>query len=243
MYQTPTAATAAGPGTGAYPDTSYLARDPYDRRNQPYAQQPYPSDRYQTYSMGPVTPTDPWYGNGSRRERSPPIRGDQGGNMNNGNNSNYLQTPYGYYPRDRYAETSPSYMPYGGTIDYRSPEIRMYESVDQKPSLLPQPTMTRLPLTPNSANPDLPAGNGNGTGPSPKLSINNTLLNPSELNANGQMGNATGPGLTLPPLRMTLDDGGSANGGINGHGRKSPNGSMLPKEDAQQLDGLGRRAY
>lgn len=226
----------------SYGSTPYPPRDPYDRRTQPYAQpQIYGTDRYpahydsrqparpasaypasDTSSTYPivVTPTEPWYT--SRRERSPPPRDSAA--------SGYLQTPYQYYPRDRYAETSPSYMPYGQPVEYRSPDLRSYEPIDTKPnSALLQPSMARLPLTPNSATSathELP-----GTGPSPKLSINSNLLNPPE---NG--GLPAGPGLTLPPLRLTLDDGS-----ING--RKSPNGDAMPSEDVRQLDGLGRKAY
>lgn len=226
--------------TPAYANAPYLPRDPYDRRAQPYPQpQAYGSDRYpghydsrqharpaypasdasSTYPTV-ITPSEPWYN--ARRERSPPPRDSTG--------SGYLQAPYQYYPRDRYAETSPSYMPYGQPVEYRSPDLRSYEPIDTKPnSALLQPSMARLPLTPNSATStthELPK-----MGPSPKLSISNNLLNPPE------PGSLTaGPGLTLPPLRMTFDDGS-----ING--RKSPNGDTMPSEDVRQLDGLGRKAY
>ena len=224
----------------SYANQPYI-REPYDRRAQAYAQpQTYGSDRYPAYydtrqpprpaypaSEAPsayptvITPAEPWYG--SRRERSPPPRDPA--------SSGYLQTPYPYHPRDRYPENSPSYMPYGQPVEYRSPDLRSYEPIDTKPnSALLQPNVApRLPLTPNSATfmtQELP-----GTGPSPKLSINSNLLNPPE-----HGGLPAGPGLTLPPLRMTLDDGS-----ING--RKSPNGEVLPSEDARQLDGLGRKAY
>jgi hypothetical protein len=228
------------PPNPSYANAQYLPRDPYDRRPQPYGQpQIYGNDRYPAYydSRQParpsypgsdssssyptiVTPSEPWYN--SRRERSPPPRDSAA--------SGYLQTPYQYYPRDRYAENSPSYMPYGQPVEYRSPDLRSYEPIDTKPnSALLQPSIGRLPLTPNSATSgthELP-----GTGPSPKLSINNSLLNPTE-----NSGLPAGPGLTLPPLRMTLDD-------TSINGRKSPNGEVLPSEDARQLDGLGRKAY
>lgn len=248
------------PAQNVYATPAYLPRDQYDRRTPQYSQQGYPAERYHPYydarqdtrpsypttdaspHTGGIPSSEPWAG-AARRDRSPPARDPAA--------SNYLQTPYPYYPRDRYPDTAPAYVPYGQQIDYRSPEFRTYEAIDTKPNMLlsTPANMPRLPPTPNSAAPDLPLNGGNlghttGTGPSPKLSISNNLLNPSldsglpngnvNVNANG-----SGAGLTLPPLRMTLDDG-SANG-ING--RKSPNGDVFPKEDARQLDGLGRRAY
>jgi hypothetical protein len=151
----------------------------------------------------------------------------------------YLPSPPGQY-RDRYPQDPPSYIPnYNWPMQYRGPppEIRTtFEPVDSKDGVIDhtsqdehQLTVNRLPLTPNSANPNSPIN-----GPSPRLSITNNLLNPPE-----DSSRAT---LTLPPLgRM----GHEAVSPISNSstGRRSPIGEGLPSEDARQLDGLGRKVY
>jgi hypothetical protein len=235
-----------------YASPPYHPRD-LERRNpiQYSPQQPYGQERHQYYdgrpgqarpsyppppgvsytaNGGPPNPNDPYY-SAARRERSPPRDGQP----------QYLASPPMQYPRDRYPENPPSYTPpnyahpWAGQGQYRAPpEIRTtFDDSTDSISIVDhgngkvddqQLSVSRLPPTPNSANPASPL-----SGPSPKLSINNNLLNPSE-----EAGRNT---LTLPPLSRM----GEAGSPISSSGRKSPIGEILPSEDARQLDGLGRR--
>jgi hypothetical protein len=159
-----------------------------------------------------------------RRDRPSPPRSTYG--------SQYPVAPgYPPYPRvDRYPDVSPDYTARPPQI-----QIRTHEPVDVKPIYEDghqdkNQLTVRLPLTPVSAssvNGELPS-----LGPSPKLSINNNLLNPPD-----GSDRAT---LTLPPLMRSVHEGASP---VSPTGRVSPNGDALPSEDARQLDGLGRRAY
>jgi hypothetical protein len=238
-----------------YASPPYHPRDLERRAPMQYSPQPpYGQERHQGYYDGrpgqarPSYPPpfggylnggpglqagDPYY-SGVRRERSPPRDGQP-----------YLASPPMQYPRDRYPENAPSYTPptyahpWAGQGQYRAPpEIRTTFDDSSDPQVVvvdhgngkllddQQLSVSRLPPTPNSANPASPL-----PGPSPKLSINNNLLNPSD-----EAGRNT---LTLPPLSRMGHEAGSP---ISSSGRKSPIGeALLPSEDARQLDGLGRR--
>jgi len=217
----------------AYYDGRQPGRSTYPPPNGPYGPNA-------GLGPGPSHPGDPYYS--ARRERSPPRES---------HNGPYTASPQTQYARDRYPENAPSYTPaYGHSHthshtwpgQYRGPPeiITTFEPVDSKAGVIDhghgaglengkidetQLSVHRLPPTPNSANPTSPSN-----GPSPKLSITNNLLNPSEEGRNT---------LTLPPLSRM----GEAGSPISSSGRKSPNGEGLPTEDARQLDGLGRRVF
>lgn len=222
---------------------------PYDPRAN--GQGPSP---YFPYDVSPIQPNGNGSGHGhvhptelyhdmSRRDRPPSPRSMYG--------SAYALAPgsgpgYPPYPRiDRYQDHPPDYSAASGGGRPPQIQIRTHDA-DIKPTSLDNDTLhpqsqdknqlsvARLPPTPNSTtsnNPDLPS-----LGPSPKLSINNNLLNPPD-------GNGTGGGrdtLTLPPLSRNVHDRASP---VSPTGRVSPNGDSLQSEDARQLDGLGRKVY
>ncbi|WWD21219.1 hypothetical protein CI109_105703 [Kwoniella shandongensis] len=166
------------------------------------------------------------------------------------------------YSQDR---TSPEINVKPILLDNIQTDPRRYPSSEQNPNghtprnvsaptRLP-PSAGRTSTSPNQSLHQLqPPESSTPTGRSPKMSISSTLLN-----HDGGASNAgnSGPGLTLPPLRVTFDEReGGAGGPLSSAARPSPHGPSVSGspsdksaeggaktwgEDARQLGELGRR--